>query len=252
MSAVSRPTSTRSVRTLRLFERFTLGQRWEHVLLLVSFIVLALTGLVQKYRTEPISQQLLATPEALITIRNIHHFFAVVLTLEVLYHLARAIYLLARRRMSSAMFPTWQDVKDAGHMIKYLVYLTNKKPKFGKYNFEQKFTYWFLFFGIGIMVLTGFIIWFPIQVTNVMSGGVVPAAKLTHSTEAVVAVVFVLIWHGYHVLFERLNLSMFTGRLNEADMREHHTEEYERLTGQSVPPKNEDSSIEESNGGGRA
>ena len=234
MSAVSQPTATLSVRTLRFFERFTLGQRWEHVLLLVSFVALALTGLVQKYRTEPISQQILATPEALLTIRNIHHFFAVILTLEALYHLARAIYLLAKRRMPSAMFPTWRDVKDAGQMIKYLVYLTHQKPRFGKYNFEQKFTYWFLFFGIGIMTLTGFIIWFPIQITSVVSGGVVPAAKLAHSTESVVAVAFVLIWHGYHVLVERLNLSMFTGRLNEADMREHHTSEYERLTGQSV------------------
>ena len=48
MSAVSQPTATLSVRTLRFFERFTLGQRWEHVLLLVSFVALALTGLVQK------------------------------------------------------------------------------------------------------------------------------------------------------------------------------------------------------------
>lgn len=240
MSAVSQPyqkPGTISPISTRLFERFTRGQRWEHVLLLISFSVLALTGLVQKYRTEPLSQQILATPEALLTIRSIHHFFAVILTLEVVYHLARALYLLAKRRMPSAMFPVWQDVKDAGRMIKYLVYLTGQKPRFGKYNFEQKVTYWFLFFGLGIMVVTGFIIWFPIQVTGVVSGGVIPAAKLAHSTEAVAAVAFVLIWHLYHVLIERLNLSMFTGHLNEADMREQHTAEYERLIGQGETPR---------------
>jgi cytochrome b subunit of formate dehydrogenase len=125
-------------------------------------------------------------------------------------------------------------VRDAGQMIKYLLFLTEKKPKFGKYNFEQKVTYWFLFFGIGIMVITGFIIWFPVQVTSVLPGGVVPAAKLAHSTEAVVAVIFVIIWHFYHVHLERLNLSMFTGRLNEDEMREYHAAEYERLTGESA------------------
>jgi formate dehydrogenase subunit gamma len=245
MSAVSPSTpapATRGVQTLRFFQRFAPGQRWEHALLILSFVVLFLTGVVQKYRGEVWSQEILSTPDRLLLIRNIHHIAAIVLTVEVLYHLGRAIYLLTRRKMSSAMFPTLQDVRDAGGMIKYLLFLTNRKPKFGKYNFEQKFTYWFLFFGIGIMVITGFILWFPIQVTSVVSGGIVPAAKLAHSTEAIVAGIFVVIWHLYHVLIERLNLSMFTGRLNEDDMREYHAAEYERLTGQSG----------ETPGGGRA
>lgn len=246
MSAVSPSTSapvTRGVQTVRFFQRFTRGQRWEHGLLILSFVVLFLTGVVQKYRGEIWSQEILSTPDRLLLVRNIHHIAAIVLTLEVLFHLGRAISLLARRKMSPAMFPTWQDVRDAGGMIKYLLFLTKRQPKFGKYNFEQKFTYWFLFFGIGIMVITGFILWFPIQVTSVVSGGIVPAAKLAHSTEAIVAGVFVVIWHLYHVLIQRLNLSMFTGRLNEDDMREFHAAEYERLTGESG---------ETSGGGGRS
>jgi hypothetical protein len=35
------------------------------------------------------------------------------------------------------------------------------------------------------------------------------------------------------VHFERLNLSIFTGRLNEEDMRTFHRLEYERLTGEA-------------------
>lgn len=246
MSAVHPSTSApakRGVQTLRFFQRFTLLQRWEHLLLILSFVVLFLTGAVQKYRGEAWSQEILSTPDRLLLVRNIHHIAAIVLTLEVLFHLGRAIYLLAKRKMSPAMFPTAQDVRDAGGMIKYLLFLTNRKPKFGKYNFEQKFTYWFLFFGLGIMVITGFILWFPIQAANAISGGIVPAAKLAHSTEAIVAGIFVVIWHLYHVLIERLNLSMFTGRLNEDDMRDFHTAEYERLTGQSGETRG---------GGGRA
>jgi formate dehydrogenase gamma subunit len=246
MSAASPSTSapaSRGVQLLRFFPRFTRGQRWEHVLLILSFVVLFLTGVVQKYRGEAWSQEILSTPDRLLLVRNIHHIAAIVLILEVLFHLGRAIYLLAKRKMSPAMFPTWQDVRDAGGMLKYLLFLTNRKPKFGKYNFEQKFTYWFLFFGLGIMVLTGIILWFPLQAANAISGGIVPAAKLAHSTEAIVAGIFVVIWHLYHVLIERLNLSMFTGRLNEDDMREFHTAEYERLTGQSG---------ETSGGGGQA
>jgi formate dehydrogenase gamma subunit len=233
MSAVnSAAPATRGVQVVRFFARFTRAQRWEHWLLVLSFTVLFLTGIVQKYRTEPWSQNILSTPERLVLVQNIHHIAAIVLILEVIYHLGRGIYLLARRKMPHAMFPDWQDVKDAGHMIKYLLFLARRRPKYGQYSFEEKLTYWFLFFSIGIMVITGLIILFPIQVTYVLPGSMVPAAKLTHSTEAIVAGVFVLIWHLYHVLIERLNLSMFTGRLNEDDMRKYHAAEFERLTGE--------------------
>ena len=83
-------------------------------------------------------------------------------------------------------------------MIKYLLFLTRKKPVYGKYNFEQKFTYWFLFFGIGILVLSGLVLWFP-DGHPLLPGGIVPAAYLAHSNEAIVAAVFIVIWHFYHV-----------------------------------------------------
>jgi cytochrome b subunit of formate dehydrogenase len=102
----------------------------------------------------------------------------------------------------------------------------------GKYSFEQKYTYWFIAFGLAIMIVTGLILWFPILFTRIFPGGIIPAAKLAHSSEAIVGAIFVVIWHFYHVLVERLNLSIFTGRLNEDDMREHHPLEYERLTGE--------------------
>jgi len=172
---------------------------------------------------------LLATPERLELIQTIHHVAAVVLTLEVLYHVGRGVYLLARRKLSSAIFPTGQDVRDAFQMLRYLLFLSERKPALGKYSFEQKFTYWFFFFGIGIMVLTGFIIWFPVLVTYLLPGGIIPAAKMAHSTEAIVAGIFLGIWHFYHVHLERLNLSIFTGRVNEEDMRRHHPLELERL-----------------------
>jgi formate dehydrogenase subunit gamma len=215
----------------RTFKRFTVGQRWEHAILMASFTVLLLTGLVQKYRSTPWSQTILSTPERLKDIQTTHHIFALILAAEVIYHIGRALFLIAKRRLSVNMLPTWNDIKDAGRMVLYLLFLTKKKPEFGKYNFEQKFTYWFLFFGIGVMVISGFIIWFPITATDYLPGGIIPAAKLAHSTEAVIAGLFVVVWHFYHVHFQRLNLSMFTGRLSEKEMREHHTSEYNRLAG---------------------
>lgn len=227
-------TPPQAVRHERTFPRFTAAQRWEHAVLLLSGLVLLLTGLPQKYRDLAISQDLLSTPERVELIRQIHHIAAIVLMLEALYHFGRIVYLMAKRRLPGDLLPTWQDVRDAWHMLQYLLFLRNDKPKFGRYNFEQKVTYWFIFFGILIMGVSGLIIWFPVQFTRFLPGGVVPAAKLAHSTEAIVIAIFIIVWHVYHVHVERMNLSMFTGRLSEEEMRTFHEKEYERLTGGSV------------------
>ncbi len=220
------------VRTERTFPRFTLSQRWEHGLLILTFLVLLLTGLVQKYRLTSWSQQILATPDRLVLIQTIHRIAAVVLTLEALYHVGRGSLLLVRRRLSGEIFLSWQDIRDAVQMIRYLLFLSDRRPRYRKYSFEQKYTYWFTAFGLAIMIVTGFILWFPILFTRIFPGGIIPAAKLAHSTEAIVGAIFVILWHFYHVHVERLNLSIFTGRLNEDEMRRYHALEYERLAGQ--------------------
>jgi formate dehydrogenase subunit gamma len=223
-----------AVHVERTFQRFTRGQRWEHTLLFLSILVLLMTGLPQKYYTTSWSQWLLSTPERIETVQQIHHIAALVLTLEVLYHVGRAILLMARRRLPGEILPTLQDVRDAWQMLLYLLFLKREKPAFGKYNFEQKITYWFIAFGVVILVISGFILWFPEIITRVLPGGVVPAAMLAHSNEAIVMAVFIVIWHVYHVHLERLNLSIFTGRLSEREMRSYHAAEFERLTGEKA------------------
>jgi len=230
----SMTTTNNNIVSRRVFRRFSIGQNWEHAILLISGSILLLTGLPQKYRTASWSQQLLSTPERLETIQQIHHIASIVLILLVIYHLGRAFYLMTQRRLSAAIFPSVQDLRDAWQMIKYLLFLTDKKPKFGKFNFEQKFTYWFIFIIVGIMILTGIIIWLPELITRFLPGSVIPAAKLAHSTEAIVAAIFIVIWHFYHVHLERFNASIFTGYLNEEDMKKYHTIEYQQLTGEQV------------------
>ncbi len=218
------------VQIIRTFKRFTIAQRWEHVTLMVTSTILLLTGLPQKYRATSWSQQILATPERVELIQDIHHIAAILLTIEVIYHLVNAIVLMSRRQLPAAIFPSTKDLADFGKMIKYLFFLSDRKPRYGKYNFEQKFTYWFLAFAITIMVISGFILWFPVLFTSFLPGGIIPAAKFAHSSEAIAGAVFIILWHFYHVHMERLNLSIFTGHINEEDMREYHSIEYQRLT----------------------
>jgi len=232
--SVQSSSATPEIHHERTFWRFSLSQRIEHVVIFLSITVLLITGLPQKYRAAAWSQELLSTPERVQRIQDIHHIAAIVLALEVLFHLGNAIVLLAGRKLPGHILPTMQDARDAWRMLRYLLFLRKDKPPFGKYNFEQKATYWFLFISIGIMVGTGFILLFPIALTRWLPGSIVPAAKMAHSTEAIVTAIFVVIWHFYHVHIERLNLSIFTGRLSEQEMRTYHADEFERLTGEEA------------------
>ncbi len=231
---VPKATNGTGVHFERTFQRFTLSQRWEHAILFISIAVLLFTGLPQKFRTTTWSQILLSTPDKLDLIRQIHHIAALLLTAEVVYHLVHAIYLMAHRHLPGEIFPSFKDIRDAWQMVKYMLFLTRKKPAFGKYNFEQKVTYWFLFAGIGILIISGFILWNPLFFTRFLPGGVIPAAKLAHSNEAVVAAIFIVIWHFFHVHIERLNLSIFTGRLSEQELRTYHALEFDHLTGEKT------------------
>jgi formate dehydrogenase subunit gamma len=217
------------VKVVRTFPRFNVSQRWEHGILLISIAILLLTGLPQKYNTTTWSQAIITTPERLAVIQTIHHIAALLLTALVLYHLGNIIALIIRRKLPGDMLPTLKDVRDAWNMLLYLIFIKKQKPKFGKYNFEQKVTYWFMFVAIGIMLLSGYIMWFPETITRVLPGQIIPGAIMAHSTEAIATAVFIIIWHFYHVHVERLNLSIFSGWLNEDDMRTYHSLEYEQL-----------------------
>ena len=232
------PLQNNPVSLVRTFPRFSVSQRWEHAIFLLCIAILLLTGLPQKYNTSTWSQLVISSPDRLNLIQQIHHITALVLTALVLYHLGKAIYLISRRKLSGDMLPTFQDVKDAWSMLLYLVFIRKQKPAFGKFNFEQKVTYWFLFFSIGIMIVSGYIMWFPKVITRLLPGGVIPGAIMAHSTEAIVTTIFIVLFHFYHVHFERLNLSIFSGWLNEDDMRTYHSIEYDRLL--HKPPSDQD------------
>src|SRR4030065_1314782 len=95
--------STSRVKLLRTCPRFSVRQRWEHAILLLSIATLLLTGLPQKYRTAVWSQTIISSLDRLATIQLIHRVAALVLTGLVLYHLGKAIFLMAPSEITLRM-----------------------------------------------------------------------------------------------------------------------------------------------------
>ncbi len=70
----------------RIFIRFSPGERREHQILLVTFTILAVTGLLQRYSKFLLAEVLITLLGGVETIRTIHHLTAVVFIALSIYH----------------------------------------------------------------------------------------------------------------------------------------------------------------------
>jgi cytochrome b subunit of formate dehydrogenase len=206
----------------KFYVRFPLARRIEHILLLSTFIILAGTGLPQKYPNSPVSVFLVQALGGIENLYDIHHVSSMIVMLAVIYHMLTIGYhvFVLRSKWSMMLFP--QDLKDALQALLYNIGFAKAPPKMGRYTFEEKFEYWAFVWGYTVMGLTGFIMWNPITATRYIPGEFVPAAKAAHGGEAVLAVLAIIVWHMYHVRIKRTNNAMFTGKLAMEVMEEEH------------------------------
>ncbi len=218
--------------------RFAVSQRIEHILLIVSFSVLCLTGLPQRYSSVGWARTILGALGGLQTARTIHHFFAVVFAAEAAYHaVVVACELIFVRPRHTAMAPGPRDVSDAFASVAYLLGLRREKPRYGRFDFKQKVEYWSMIWGTVVMCITGLILLFPVYATRFLPGILVPAAKVVHSYEALLAFLAIVTWHLYNAHLAEgvfpFDSSIFTGRMTLKRMKEEHPLEYEELVAKS-------------------
>ncbi len=208
-----------------VYTRFSLSQRIEHFILLVSFTTLGITGLVQKFAASPISQGIISLIGNIERTRIVHRGAAVVLMAVSAYHIVAVLYRLLVLRSSLSMLPLPSDFR---HLIDdVMFYLGRRKRKayYGRYSYAEKMEYLAVVWGTLIMAITGFMMWNPIATTQLLPGEFVPAAKAAHGGEALLAVLAIILWHFYHVHIRTFNKSMFTGVLTREEMEDEHPAE---------------------------
>jgi len=206
----------------RAYVRFAMADRVQHLLMLLSFTTLGVTGLVQKYPLNSVSLFIIRLWGGVENVRATHHVAATVLMLVAIYHIIGFGYKLFVLHERVTMLPSFQDVKDAWMAFTYNIGLGKTRPQMGRYTFEEKAEYWALVWGTIIMGITGFMMWNPLATVKLFPGDFIPAAKAAHGAEAVLAVLAIIVWHMYGVHLKRFNKSMWTGRLSEEEMLHEH------------------------------
>ena len=207
------------------FTRFDLLQRIQHIIFLISFSLLGLTGLPQKYSLAPISVWYFNLIGGVEVSRLIHHISAIVMMVISIVHVLDVAYRVLVLRTPINMIPWIDDLQHVIHDVKYYLGLKRHKAYYGRYSYAEKMEYLALIWGTIVMGLTGFMMWNPISTLRFLPGEAVPAAKAAHGGEALLAVLAIIIWHFYHVHIKHLNKSMFTGTLTREEMEHEHPAE---------------------------
>ena len=211
------------------YQRFSISQRLQHWVMTLSFTLLAVTGLPQRYALAGWAEWMIATMGGIETVRIVHRVSAVVFILVTVFHFVSLAYAVIVKRSRMTILPSLKDVTDLLDAVRYNLGLARQHPRFPHFSFIEKMEYWALIWGAVLMILTGFMLWNPIATARFFPGEFIPAAKTAHSAEALLAVVAVLIWHFYSVHVKTFNRSMFDGKLTRKQMEEEHAGELEEL-----------------------
>jgi formate dehydrogenase subunit gamma len=233
------------------FHRLTLNQRIQHILLFVSFTMLAATGLPLKFHHTWWGPTFYTLVGGITYAPIIHRISAVVMTLAFIYH---AIYILVcfyryyiiplkrEGKLSLKVFlaaffqlpmvPNLIDIKELFSVLGYFLFITRERPALVFHGLKEKFGYLAVFWGIPVIGLSGYFLWYKEYVTQFFSGNVLNFAYIAHSDEAFLACIVIFIWHLYNVHLAPAVFPMggawLSGLIDEREMVEYHYEDYVR------------------------
>jgi len=223
--------------------RMTTNQRWQHLILLVSFIILVLTGFALKFPNSWLAE-VLAMSEKLRSI--VHRVAGVALIAAGIYHIFYLASTRDGRRLIWNFAPRPKDAFDAIGTMLYYLGMRKEKPQFARFNYAEKAEYWALVWGTALMGVTGVMMWAKISVGNLLARWWVDVATAIHYYEAILATLAIVVWHFYQVFFDPdvapMNWAWWDGKMPVEHYRHEHPLDTESL---HTAEENEDSKREE-------
>jgi cytochrome b subunit of formate dehydrogenase len=220
------------------YVRFSLSQRYLHWALAGTFLGLAFTGMILRFSAASYMEALARAVGGFGAVLFFHKFCAVLLSIAFLIHVAEIVYrLVGKREWSllygpSSMVPRLKDIQDFFGNLKWFLHL-GPKPKFDRYAYWDKLDYWGVFWGMAIIGFSGYAMWFGSFFAHLIPGSWLNIALLIHGEEAILATGWIFVIHFFNTHLRPgnfpMDLTIFTGRLTEEELKRLHPEEYERL-----------------------
>ncbi len=222
--------------------RFSLQDRLMHILLILSFFGVVLSGFPLKYPETSWAKAIVAIFGGVQNAGNVHRFSAVIMWILFLYTCWLSLRFLfpgfksegwvARLFGPDSLFPRVKDFQDCWGMFKWF-FNRGEKPQFDRWTYWEKFDFMAVFWGMFLIGLSGIVMWIPELSSYVMPGWMINIVFLAHSEEAFLAAVFIFTIHFFnnHLVPDKFPLekNIFTGSYTLEALRRERPQEYERI-----------------------
>ena len=197
--------------------RYTPYERANHWLSALTFILLALSGLVFFHPAFYPLNQLFGGG---VWVRILHPFIGVLMTLSF------GIMFLNYRKLN-LMTPTdWQWL---GHVKEMVEGDDRNMPEAGKFNGGQKVLFWLLVGSMVLLVLSGVVIW-RAYFSFLFPAVVIRLAAVVHAIAATI-IIALIIFHCYVALWTKESINaMVSGQVRRAWAKQHHPVWYRQIT----------------------
>ena len=225
------------------YQRFAPFLRFTHLLIIISFISLAATGMIIKFSDVGIFQTLSELLGGYKVTGFIHRVGAIITFVYFGMHIS---FLFKKRKEKSArhlfrgensMMFNKRDIKEFVGTIKWFVG-KGPRPEYGRWTYWEKFDYFAVFWGVAVIGFSGLILWFPEFFTSLgLPGWFINIATIIHSDEALLAVGFIFTVHFFNTHFRPdkfpIDLTIFTGSMSLEELKEDRPRQYNALIGTS-------------------
>ena len=175
--------------------RIGLWQRVQHIWMIVTFIICAFTGLVMHLANNPYWRELYVSRESFVTL---HILSGIAMGALALLHftqyaveaiIAKARGESLRRKYPMLEFYSTEFLRKLFGAFLYSITPRFKPRPYGKYNPEQLFEYWAIYWGVAILGIPGLLM--AIYGPSVLNG----VLWVMHFKEAILAIMFLLMVH---------------------------------------------------------
>ena len=215
----------RNVMRKKQVRRMEADEVVQHTLLAISFTVLVVTGFSLRFYDAWWARWIFGH-EGGAQIRGlIHRGAAIVMIVGAFWHVG---YLMTTkgRIFLRDIAPSLLDAKQAWGMIMYNLGRTDEHPQMRRFSFVEKAEYWALIWGTVVMVLTGIVMWFESYFVTILGKGVIEVLLVIHYYEAWLAMLAIVVWHMYGVMFNPhvypMNPSWLNGKMPKDMFEKEH------------------------------
>jgi cytochrome b subunit of formate dehydrogenase len=221
------------------FKRFNAYHRILHIVMAVSFIGLVASGMPIKYAGAPWAAWLIKFLGGYHGAALLHRICAVVTFGYFAAHIGYVIYDIAVVRKfkfnplgPESMVPWIKDLRDIIDNFKWFLGL-GPRPRLDQWTYWEKFDYWAVFWGVGMIGVSGLFLWLPEFFGKFFPGWAFNVATVIHSDEALLAAGFIFTIHYFntHMRPEKFPMDtvIFTGRLSLQELQHERPLQYDRL-----------------------